>query len=73
MSAFQQNFESLYGHLKTAQALNTLKEGSEPNNTSVNGPSLLRIIGIAVIAGVATWIIYDLVKQNRERREANRI
>ena len=73
MSAFQQNFESLYGHLKTAQALNTLKEGSEPNNTSVNGTSLLRVISIGVIAGVATWIIYDLVKQNRERREANRI
>lgn len=73
MSTFQQNFESLYGHLKTAQALNTLKEVAEPNNTSVNGPSLLRIISIAVIAGVATWIIYDLVKQNRERREVDRI
>lgn len=73
MSAFQQNFESLYGHLKTAQALNNLKEVTEPNNTSVNGPSLMRIISIGLIAGAAVWIIYDLVKQNSQRREVDRI
>lgn len=72
MSAFQQNFESLYGHLKTAQALNTVKEVSEQNKSSGDSSTILRIIGVGLITGVAVWIIYDLVKQNKERHEGKR-